>query len=45
MQDVGRVNVLETAQDLVDEGLEVGICQWLAAADDGSQIAFHQLFI
>lgn len=45
MQDVGRVNVLETAKDLVDEGLEVSICQWLTTTDDGGQIALHQLFI
>lgn len=25
VQDIGAVNVFETAQDLVDEGLEVGI--------------------
>lgn len=43
VQDVGRVDVLKTAEDLVDEGLEVGIGQRLAGADDSSQITFHQL--
>lgn len=43
VQDVGRVDVLETTEDLVDEGLEVGIGQRLAGADDRSQITFHQL--
>lgn len=43
VQNVGRVDVLETAEDLVDKGLEVGIGQRLTGADDGRQIAFHQL--
>ena len=42
MEDVCRVDVLETAQDLVDEGLEVCIGQGLAGSDDGCQIAFHE---
>ena len=45
MQDVGRVDVLQTAEGLVNERLEVRICQRLTAADDGRQIAVHQLFI
>ena len=45
VQDVGRVDVLETAEDLVDEGLEVGVGQGLATADNGSQITFHQLLV
>jgi hypothetical protein len=43
VQHVGRVDILEAAQDLVDEGLEVGIGKRLAGADNGSQIAFHEL--
>lgn len=43
VEDVGRVDVLETAEDLVDEGLEMGIGQRLSGADDRSEIAFHQL--
>jgi hypothetical protein len=37
------VNVLQTAQDLVDEGLEMGIRQRLTRADNSRQIALHQL--
>jgi hypothetical protein len=37
------VDVLQTAQDLVDEGLEVGVGQRLAGPDDGCQVAFHEL--
>ena len=43
MQDVGRVNVLQAAENLVDERLEMGIGQRLAGSDDGSQVALHQL--
>lgn len=43
VQHVGRMDVLETAQDLVDEGLEVGVGQGLAGANDGRQVAFHKL--
>ena len=44
VEDVGRVDVLQTAQDLVDEGLEVCVGERLAGADDGSQIALHKLW-
>lgn len=44
MEDIGGVDVLETAQDLVDEGLEVGVGQWLARAYDGGQVAFHEFW-
>ena len=44
MQHIGRVDVLEAAQDLVDEGLEVSIGQGLAGPDDSRQITFHQLY-
>jgi len=45
VQDVCRVDVFETAENLVDEGLEVGVGQGLATADDGGQITFHQFFV
>lgn len=45
VQDVGRVDILEAAEDLVDKGLEVGVGQRLATADDGSQVTLHKLFV
>lgn len=33
VENVGGVNVLEAAEGLVDEGLEVGVGQWLLGAD------------
>ena len=44
MQNIGRVDIFQAAEDLVDEGLEVGIGQWLARANNGRQIALHQLW-
>lgn len=44
MQDVGGVNVLQAAENLVDEGLEVGIRQWLARANDGRQVTLHEFY-
>jgi hypothetical protein len=43
MEDVRRVDVLQTAQNLVYERLEMGVGQGLAGADDGRQITLHQL--
>ena len=37
MQHVSRVDILQTAKDLVDERLEVGIGQGLTGPDNGSQ--------
>ena len=45
VQDVGRVNVLETAENLVDEGLEVGVGQGLATADDSCKITLHEFLV
>jgi hypothetical protein len=45
MQDVGAVDVLQAAQDLIDEGLEVGIGERLAGADNGREIALHELCV
>jgi hypothetical protein len=39
------VDVLEAAEDLVDEGLEMRIGEGLAGADDGGEIAFHELCV
>lgn len=44
MQHVGGVDVLEAAEDLVDEGLEVGVGERLAGADDGREVALHELW-
>jgi hypothetical protein len=44
VQHVGRVDVLEAAQNLVDEGLEVGVGERLAGADDSCQVTLHQLY-
>jgi len=43
MKHVGRVDIFQTAKDLVDKGLEMGIGEGLARPDNGSQIAFHEL--
>lgn len=45
MEDIRRVDVLQTAEDLVDEGLEVGVGQGLSGTDDGGQIALHQFWL
>ena len=45
VEHVCRVNVLQTAQDLVYEGLEVCIGKRLSRPDDGRQIAFHELCV
>ena len=37
------MNVLQPAQDLVDERLEMGVGQRLPGSDDGRKIAFHEL--
>jgi hypothetical protein len=44
VEDVGGVDVLESAEDLVDEGLEVGVGERLAGPDDGGEIALHQFW-
>lgn len=45
MKHVRRVNILETAQNLVDEGLEMGIGERLTRPNDGGQVAFHELYM
>ena len=44
MQDVGAVDVLQATENLVDEGLEVGVGQRLARTNDGGKIALHELW-
>lgn len=43
MEDIGRVDVFQATQNLVDKGLEVGVGQRLAGPYDGGQIALHEL--
>lgn len=43
VQHIGAVDVFQTAQDLVDEGLEVSVGERLARPDDCSEVAFHEL--
>lgn len=45
MENVGGVDVLEAAEDLVNKGLEVGICKWLAGTNNSRQVALHQLYM
>lgn len=45
VENVGGVDVLEAAEDLVNKGLEVGICKWLAGTDDSRQVALHQFYM
>lgn len=42
VQNVGRMDVFETAEDLVNEGLEMGVGEGLSGANDSGQIALHQ---
>lgn len=42
VQNIGRMDILQSAKNLVDEGLEMGIGQRLSRTNDGGQIAFHQ---
>jgi len=42
MKDIRRVDVFQTAEDLVDEGLEMGICEGLSRADDCGKITLHK---
>lgn len=37
------MNVFQTAEDLVNERLEMGVGKRLAGTNDGSKIALHQL--
>ena len=42
MEDIGGVNVLQTTEDLIDEGLVVCISKGLTGPDDGMEICFEQ---
>ena len=41
MEDIGRVDVFQSTQNLVDKGLEVGVGEGLPGPDNGREIAFH----
>ena len=43
VQNIRRVHVLETSQNLVDKVLEMCVTQRLARPDDLMQISLHQL--
>jgi hypothetical protein len=45
VEDGGGVDVFETAEGLVEEGLEVGVGEGLAGADDGVEVGFHEFFL
>ena len=45
VEHVGGVNIFQAAEDLVDEGLEVGVGEWLAGSDDCCEIAFHEFLV
>lgn len=45
VENVGRVNVLEPAENLIDERLEVSVGKRLAGADNGGKVTFHHLYI
>ena len=44
MQDVCRMNIFQTTQDLIDERLKMCISKWLARSNDGSKITLHELY-
>lgn len=44
VKHIGGVNVLETAQNLVDEGLEMRVGKGLSGSNDGGQIALHEFY-
>lgn len=44
VQDIGGVDIFETAENLVNKGLEVGVGQGLAGTNNGGKVAFHQLY-
>ena len=43
MKHVGGVNVLQSAENLVDERLEMSVGQVLSGTDNGGEITLHQL--
>jgi len=43
VQDVCGVDVFEAAEDLVDEGLVVGVSEGLTGADDSVQVCLKEL--
>ena len=45
MKYICGMNVLQTAEDLVDEGLEVCVCERLSGSDDGRKVTLHQFYM
>jgi len=45
MQDICAVDVFQAAQDLVNEGLEMGVSQRLTRADDCGQVTLHKFYV
>ena len=43
VENVGGMDVLEAAEDLIDKGLKVGVREGLAGPNNGCQITFHKL--
>lgn len=41
VKDIGRVDIFQSAQNLVDKGLEVGVGEGLPRPDNGREITFH----
>ena len=44
MKDIGGVDVLQATEDLINEGLEVGIRKRLPRSDDCCQVTFHKFW-
>lgn len=41
VKDISRVDIFQSAQNLVDKGLEVGVGEGLARPDNSREITFH----
>lgn len=41
VKDIGRVNIFQSTQNLVDKGLEVGVGEGLPGTDNSREITFH----
>lgn len=41
VKDIGRVNIFQSTQNLVDKGLEVGVGEGLPRPDNSREITFH----
>jgi hypothetical protein len=45
VKNIGRVYVFQSAQDLIDEGLEMCVGEGLSRSNDSSEIAFHEFYL